>query len=69
MRNGGTGVPSASTLEKYRGAGQFLVDPDIDRIRAMGYKVLPGDFMNESDLVRHDPMRIAARLVALVDKK
>lgn len=64
-----TGVPSSSTLEKYRGAGQFLVDPDIDRIRAMGYKVLPGDFMNESDLVRHDPMRIAARLVALVDKK
>ncbi len=64
-----TGVPSPSSLDKYRGAGQFLVDPDIDRIRAMGYRVLPGDFMNETDLVRHDPMRIAARLVALVDKR
>jgi len=64
-----TGVPSPSTLDKYRDAGQFLVDPDIDRIRAMGYRVLAGDFMNESDLVRHDPMRIAARLVALVEKR
>jgi uncharacterized cofD-like protein len=64
-----TGIPTASTLEKYRGAGQLLVDPDMDRIRAMGYRVLAGDFMNETDMVRHDPMRIAARLVALVDRR
>lgn len=64
-----TGIPTASTLEKYRGAGQILVDPDIDRIRAMGYKVLSGDFMNETDMVRHDPMRIAARLISLVDRR
>jgi uncharacterized cofD-like protein len=64
-----TGIPSAGTLDKYREARQYLVEPDIDRIRAMGYRVLPGDFMNETDLVRHDPMRIAARLVALVERK
>ncbi len=64
-----TGVPSPSTLDKYRGAGQALVDPDLDRIRAMGFRVLPGDYMNETDLVRHDPNRMASRLVALVEKK
>lgn len=63
-----TGIPSSSTLDKYRGAGQMLVEPDLDRIRAMGYRVLPGDYMNETDLVRHDPMRLAARLVGLVER-
>jgi uncharacterized cofD-like protein len=63
-----TGTPSEQALGKYRGAGQFLVEADIDRIRAMGYKVLSGDFMNESDLVRHDPMRLAARLIGLVSR-
>ncbi len=63
-----TGIPSSSTLDKYRGAGQSLVEPDLDRIRAMGYRVLPGDYMNETDMVRHDPMRLAARLMSLVER-
>lgn len=63
-----TGIPSTSTLDKYRDAGQSLVEPDLDRIRAMGYRVLPGDYMNETDLVRHDPMRLSARLVSLVER-
>jgi len=61
-----TGIPSEQALGKYREATQYLVDADIDRIRAMGYRVMAGDFMNESDLVRHDPMRLAARLIGLV---
>jgi uncharacterized cofD-like protein len=61
-----TGVPSESAIDKYRGSKQFLVPPDIDRIKAMGFRVLQGDFMSESDFVRHDPMRIAARLMRLI---
>jgi uncharacterized cofD-like protein len=63
-----TGVPSEQALGKYREAKQYLVDADIDRIRAMGYRVLSGDFMNESDLVRHDPMRLAGRIMGLVNR-
>lgn len=63
-----TGVPSATAIEKYREFGQFLVDPDVDRIRAMGYKTLSSDLMSESDFVRHDPMKVAARLVSLVER-
>jgi uncharacterized cofD-like protein len=64
-----TGVPSPSVIERYRGANQYLVDADIDRLRAMGLRVIAGDFMNESDLVRHDPMRVAYGLVKLIDRR
>lgn len=63
-----TGVPSAQALDRYRGAGQHLVEADVDRIRANGLKVLAGDFMNESDLVRHDAARLAARLITLANR-
>jgi hypothetical protein len=63
-----TGIPSEQALGKYREAKQYLVEADIDRIRAMVYKVLAGDYMNESDLVRHDPMRLAARLIGLLSR-
>jgi uncharacterized cofD-like protein len=62
------GVPSEAAIEKYRESGQFLVEPDADRIRAMGYKVLTGDLMSETDVVRHDPMRVAARILSLVER-
>ena len=61
-----TGVPSAFALDKYRGSKQFLVEPDVDRIRAMGFRVVQGDFMSETDFVRHDPMRLASRLMRLI---
>jgi uncharacterized cofD-like protein len=61
-----TGIPSEAALEKYRDSGQFYVEADYDRIRAMGFKTITGNFMNEGDVVRHDPMRLAARLVKMV---
>jgi uncharacterized cofD-like protein len=53
-----TGQPSEAALAKYRGVGQNLVDADIDRIRAMGLRVLQGNFTGETDLVRHDPLKV-----------
>lgn len=64
-----TSGPSQSAIEKYRGAGQFVVDPDQDRIRSMGYQPVPGDFMSETDLVRHDPMKIAEGLIRMLEKR
>lgn len=63
-----TGVPSQAAIEKYRESGQFLVEGDVDRIKAMGYRVIAGDFMSETDVVRHDPMKVAAKLLALVER-
>jgi uncharacterized cofD-like protein len=60
------GVPTGEALQRYRDSGQHRVDPDVDRIRAMGLRVIQGNFMSETDVVRHDPMKVAARVVALV---
>ncbi len=63
-----TAMPSQELLDRYQKEKQNFVEPDIDRIRATGFKVLKGDFMSESNVVRHDPMRVAAKLVGLLDK-
>lgn len=61
-----TELPSGPIIGRYRSAGQHVVEPDGDRIKAMGFKVIPGNYISETDLVRHDPMRLAAKLVSLV---
>jgi uncharacterized cofD-like protein len=60
------GVPTQEALQKYRESGQHLVDADVDRIRAMGLRVISGNFMSETDVVRHDPMKVAARLLTII---
>ena len=61
-----TGVPSDVSLEKYRTVGQIFVDPDIDRIKAMGLRVIPGNFMSETDYVRHDPIKVVSKLMTIL---
>ena len=63
-----TAMPSQSAIEKYRGSGQHVVDPDIDVIRTMGFRTVVGNFISETDVVRHDPARAAARLIQLASK-
>jgi uncharacterized cofD-like protein len=62
-----TGIPTESALAKYRVSGQHLVEADHDRVRAMGLRVLLGNYMSETDVVRHDPFKVATRLMGLVD--
>jgi uncharacterized cofD-like protein len=64
-----TGVPSPTALDKYRGSGQILVEADADRLRAMGIKVIAGNFMSETDYVRHDPIKVVSRLMTVLRKK
>ncbi len=59
-------VPSEPLAEKYRASGQELVLPDNDRLKAMGLKPIVGDFISESDVVRHDPVRLADAIFRLV---
>jgi len=57
-------VPT-SVLEKYRGEEAFPVEPDIDRIRELGYQVLPDEVINTENVVRHDSDRIAQLIIQL----
>lgn len=63
-----TATPSEAAVAKYREVGQHLVDADLDRIKSMGLKIIQGNFMSESDVVRHDPMKVASRVVALLGR-
>ncbi|MEI8281356.1 MAG: uridine diphosphate-N-acetylglucosamine-binding protein YvcK, partial [Armatimonadota bacterium] len=61
-----TGVPTDASLEKYRAVGQIFVDPDIDRIRAMGLRIIPGNFMSDSEHVRHDHIKVVSKLMTIL---
>lgn len=63
-----TGVPSSFAVDRYASSDQFLVEADVDRVRAMGYRVVSGNFMHEQDYVRHDPFKVATRLLSLLEK-
>jgi hypothetical protein len=52
-------------MERYRASGQDLVLSDVDRIRQMGYKVIMGNFISQTDYVRHDPHRLAQAILRL----
>ncbi|GIV07587.1 MAG: hypothetical protein KatS3mg017_0789 [Fimbriimonadales bacterium] len=60
-----TATPDPELMERYRASGQELVLPDIDRIRQMGYKVITGNFISQTDYVRHDPVRLAEAILRL----
>lgn len=59
-------TPSSDLLEHYHDCLQEIVEPDLDRLRQMGYKPVTGDFMSETDFVRHDPGRLASSLIGLL---
>lgn len=59
--------PSADLLEKYASVGQQFVEPDINLIREMGFKPILGNFMSQSDVVRHDPEKLADAILKLLD--
>ena len=56
---------SAALLEKYREQNCEQVKPDSDAIEALGVHSITGDFLEETDLARHDTARVAAKLMEL----
>ena len=62
-----TGHPSQEMMEKYRKTGAVLVEPDTDRIKAEGYRPIPGNFINQTDVVRHDAGLLAEAIIALLE--
>ncbi len=56
---------SPTLIAQYAREGQSPIDPDLDRIRALGVEPVPGSFVHEGNVLRHDPDRIAQALLAL----
>jgi uncharacterized cofD-like protein len=55
-------------LQRYRKEGAVPVEPDIDRIRSMGIEAVGVGLVSETDLLRHDPARLAEAVLALLDR-
>jgi len=58
--------PSKELLEKYAAERQFFVEPDAAAVREMGYRPIVGDYISQTDVVRHDPEKLAQALLKLV---
>jgi uncharacterized cofD-like protein len=59
-------VPSEELLAKYREQGAELVLPDVDKIRDMGYRPVVGDYISETEVVRHNPDSLAEAILRLI---
>ena len=53
-------------LEKYLEEGAHPVEPDIDRIRSLGYQVVAGNIISTENYVRHDPDKVAKLIIQLI---
>ena len=60
-----TGPFSPETLARYAAEGAAPIVPDIERIEALGVRVIAGDFASEENVVRHAAGPVTAALLAL----
>jgi uncharacterized cofD-like protein len=60
-----TSPVSESIRERYAVEGANLIEPDIERIEAMGIKCITGDFAAEGDVLRHAADRVAEAVLAI----
>ena len=61
-----TRQPTPELADKYRKTGAIMVEPDIDRIKSEGYRPIGGDFINQTDVVRHDAGLLAEAIMRLL---
>lgn len=62
------GVP-ARLLGRYRREGAVPVEADLEVVREMGVVPVPGHFVQEGDLVRHHPDRLARMVMRLISDR
>ncbi len=55
-------------LEKYAREGAEPVAVDLRTLQRMGVKVWRGDLLNEQELVRHDPEKLALAALSVINK-
>ena len=56
---------SDEQIALYKAKGQEPISPDIEKIEEMGIKVIPARLVSKSDMVRHDPQKLAQAIMSL----
>jgi len=59
------GIP-ARLIGRYRREGAAPVEADLDAVRELGVEPVPGQLVQEGDLVRHHPERLAGLVMRLI---
>ncbi len=60
-------IADPKALERYKEEKSFPVEPDIDKIKVMGYKVVATDLLGVTDYVRHDSDKLNKELIRLIE--
>ncbi|MGA8097953.1 MAG: gluconeogenesis factor YvcK family protein [Candidatus Cybelea sp.] len=60
--------PPSRLLGAYAQEGQVPVEPDIDRIAALGIEPVCAAVIGETEMVRHDPEKLATVVLGIVDR-
>ena len=58
--------PDGTILERYEKYGQRFVVPDVEAIRAQGYTPIAVNLISQTDIVRHDPARLAEAIYRII---
>lgn len=59
-------VPNPKLLERYKNEGAYPVEADVEEVRKLGMKPVTGNLISETDLVRHDPKKLAELIIKLI---
>jgi len=58
--------PAPELISRYEGVGQQFVEPDVENIRALGYTPILGDFISESNVLRHNTDKLAEAIFRVI---
>ena len=64
-----TAPVSESLRERYAVQGAEVIEPDIERIEAMGIRCITGNFAAEGDVLRHDAETVAKTMLEVAAGK
>ncbi len=60
--------PPSKLLGTYAEEGQLPVDPDVERIEAMGLRSVRAEMISETQTVRHDPEKLSDVVLSVIDR-
>jgi uncharacterized cofD-like protein len=60
---------STETMEQYAREGQAPIEADLERVRALGVEPVPGSFVHEAEVLRHDDEAVADTVLKLAARQ
>jgi uncharacterized cofD-like protein len=62
-------VNNEEALSRYRKENAYPVAADVDRLKAMGVRVVAADLLSVTDYVRHDSKKLIGALIKLIESQ